>query len=121
VRRYWLRFDISAIYPAGWPPVVGVTGYSLDDCVEIVTRRYGRCGVARLTRVEPDPDLSTFERGSVPLGLPLGVPVWRGIWYPPENLAGPEPTRSKASSGRVNQSTVPHPLMPRVGCSSQGT
>ncbi len=50
MNRYWLHFDISAIYPRGWPPVVGVTGQDLDDCLEIVRHQYGR-HVPPMTRV----------------------------------------------------------------------
>ncbi|MDI1462185.1 hypothetical protein QEZ54_14545 [Catellatospora sp. KI3] len=86
--RYWIHYDISMTYPHGWPPVVGVTGQNLDDCLEIVQHRYGP-PVPPVTRVVEDPDLAHFQPGDAPSGWPLGVPVWRGIWYPPENLTRP--------------------------------
>lgn len=89
MNRYWLHFDISGIYPHGWPPVVGVTGRDFDDCLKIVRHWYGP-PYPPLTRVVEDPDLTEFQPGMVPLGQPLGVPVWRGIWYPPVNLTGLE-------------------------------
>jgi hypothetical protein len=90
VRRYLLYFDAAAIYPSFWPPVVGVTGFDLDDCIEMVTQRYGRRVQATLVKVVREPDLTEFVPGMWPLGRSLGVTVWRGVWYPPENLAGPE-------------------------------
>lgn len=99
MNRYWLHFDISVTYPRGWPPVVGVTGQDLDDCLEIIRHRYGR-HVPPATRVVGDPDLTDFQPGSVPGGWTLGVPVWRGVWYPPENITGPEPPERQRSHPR---------------------
>jgi hypothetical protein len=99
VSRYWLHFDISAIFPRGWPPVIGVTGRDLDDCLGIIAHRYGP-NPPPLTRVVKDPDLTDFRPGMAPLGWSLGVPVWRGIWYPPENLGGPEPPERQLSEPR---------------------
>ncbi|MFC4149232.1 hypothetical protein ACFO0M_23525 [Micromonospora mangrovi] len=62
--RYWFHFDLSAIYPRGWPPVVGVTGQGLDDCLEIVRHRYGP-HVPPMTKVVEDPDLAEFQPGTV--------------------------------------------------------
>lgn len=39
-----------------------------------------------------DPDVGALVEAGA-LG-PVGVPVWRGIWHPPWNLAGPEDDRS---------------------------
>jgi hypothetical protein len=89
VRRYLLYVDRPADKPV-WPPVVGVTGLDLDDCVEIVVQRYGPRPRASLVRVVEEPDLTHFVPGMFPLDGQLGVTVWRGIWYPPENLVGPE-------------------------------
>ena len=89
MRRYWIWFDISEAIPRGWPPVIGVTGFNLDDCLMITAHWYGPHGPP-LVSVAEDPDLTDFQPGTIPLGWPLGVPVWRGIWYPPLNISGPE-------------------------------
>lgn len=96
MNRYWLHFDISAIYPRGWPPVIGVTGQDLDDCLELVRYWYGP-PAPPMTKVVENPDLTDFRPGTVPLGLSLGVSVWRGIWYPPENIRGSEPPERQRS------------------------
>lgn len=92
VKRFWLFFDISATYPRGWPPVVGVTGWDLRDCLTLLERQLGPDGPP-LTRVVENPDLSHVELEGLPgvIGLGLGVPVWRGIWSPPFNLSRPAP------------------------------
>jgi hypothetical protein len=93
VKRFWLFFDISTTYPRGWPPVLGVTGWDLRDCLAIVERRLGPDGPP-LTGFVENPDLSDIAWDHLP-GRPagLGVPVWRGIWSPPWNLTQPEPRR----------------------------
>jgi hypothetical protein len=73
-----------------WPPVVGVTGLDVDDCLEIVGQWYGPRSRAALVEVVEEPDLTNFVPGMFPLDGTLGVTVWRGIWYPPLNLIGPE-------------------------------
>ncbi|GAA4244354.1 hypothetical protein GCM10022255_007100 [Dactylosporangium darangshiense] len=100
MHRYWLYFDISASYPRAWPPVAGVTGHDVDDCVEILRHRYGM-HVPPVTKVVEDPDLTDFQPGALPGGwTTLGVPVWRGVWYPPENITGPEPPERQRSHPR---------------------
>lgn len=99
MHRYWLHFDISGIYLRVLPPVVGVTGQDLDDCLEIIAHRYGQ-HVPPMTRVVEDPDLTDFQPDTVPGGWSLGVPVWRGVWYPPENITGPEPPERQRSHPR---------------------
>jgi hypothetical protein len=89
VRRYLLYVDRPTTVPV-WPPVVGVTGLNLDDCMEIVGQRYGPRQRTGLVKVVEEPDLTCFAPGDFPLGAQLGVTVWRGIWYPPENLTGAE-------------------------------
>lgn len=99
MNRYWLYFDVSMIYPRFWPPAVSVTGQDLDDCLEIVRHQYGQL-VPPMTRVVEDPDLTDFQPGGVPGGWSLGVPVWRGVWYPPENITGPGPRERQRSHPR---------------------
>lgn len=89
VRRYLLHVDRPADEPM-WPPVIGVTGFDLDDCLEIVGQWFGPRSRATLIGVVEEPDLTDFVPGMFPLGGALGVTVWRGIWYPPLNLGGPE-------------------------------
>ncbi|SBT39001.1 hypothetical protein [Micromonospora auratinigra] len=70
--RYRLHFDLAQGHPRGWPPVVGVTGEDLDDCLEVVRRRYGP-ELPPVTRVVENPDLTDFRPGALPGGWSLGV------------------------------------------------
>jgi hypothetical protein len=88
VRRYLLYVDTPGDRPV-WPPVIGVTGLDLDDCLELVVQLFGPRPRTVVKRIVEQPDLTDFAPGDFPLGWGLGVTVWRGVWYPPENLAGP--------------------------------
>lgn len=89
MRRYLLHFEVSTARRAGWSPVVGVTGLDLGDCLDLAARCFGP-GMPPLTSVQEDPDVPTL-----PLSWAVGVPVWRGVWCPPYNLAGPEPVERR--------------------------
>lgn len=100
MKRYWLHFDISTICPPrAWLPVMGVTGWDLKDCLDILAHPFGPYPPP-LTGVVEGPDLTDFKQGTVPGGWLLGVTVWRGIWYPPWNIAGPEPWEHQQSRPR---------------------
>ena len=99
MQRYWISFDIAGGPPHSWPPVAGVTGRHLADCVGILRHRFGP-DVPPVTGVLVQPDLTSFRPATMPGGWTLGVPVWRGIWYPPENITGSEPPESQRSDPR---------------------
>jgi hypothetical protein len=60
-----------------------------------------------LVRVVEEPDLTDFVPGMFRLDGQLGVTVWRGIWYPPENLVGPESLETTRPYERVGQTQAP--------------
>jgi hypothetical protein len=95
LRRFWFEFEVSPpdVVPRSldgpdhWKSIqrlrngVGVTGYDEADCLGLIQANVmGRDELPPIRRVVPDVDVSTLDEGHV-LGN-LGVPVWRGIWYP---------------------------------------
>ncbi|WP_327097726.1 hypothetical protein OIE68_02265 [Nocardia vinacea] len=89
VRRFWIEFDPQECSDARFRQGVGVTGFDVRDCLSMVAD------------LVPDGMLPPVRRITVDISLAeplpvsprhLGVPVWRGVWYPPVNL-GTGPTR----------------------------
>jgi hypothetical protein len=70
------------------PPTIGVTGYDLDDALSLIKRFHWADDLPPIAELIPTPDVGELLATGA-LG-PIGVPVWRGIWYPPWNLAGHE-------------------------------
>jgi hypothetical protein len=70
------------LYGAG----VGVTGFNLGDCLQLVRSTLTMHDELPCEPViEAEPDVAS-------LGLPadqVGVPAWRGIWFPAFNLRRP--------------------------------
>ncbi|WP_433672285.1 hypothetical protein ACQP06_11940 [Nocardia sp. CA-136227] len=83
VRRFWIEFDRDR-EPA-WPGSnVGVTGYGEQDCLAMVADLLPDGVELRPVR-RITPDIVVDE--NLPVNIrALGVPVWRGVWYPPSNL-----------------------------------
>lgn len=100
--RYWFTFDVSGLGPAPGPPGtvtldggtlafrlcgmgVGVTGYDEADCLGLIEE---------LLDGEPVPPVRSRIRNvdvdSLELRSQVGVPAWRGVWYPALNLGGPD-------------------------------
>jgi hypothetical protein len=86
-RRFWLEFE------GKWSPAdpgvtaflylgVGVTGWDLEDCLQMITVITHTAKLPELEAVVEDVDVSTID----PWPNGLGVPVWRGIWFLPMNL-----------------------------------
>ena len=85
---YWIEF-VSALPRwsesdalSGWlHKVCGVTAFTLDDALFLVSKQV--CSGRPLPPVQSvieDVNLSTLDRGHV---LPnIGVPVFRGVWFP---------------------------------------
>ncbi|MGW4364448.1 hypothetical protein ACWEKT_02290 [Nocardia takedensis] len=85
VRRFWIEFDRGYEWALWWiAPYAGVTGYDEQDCLamvaDLLTDGAELPPVRRIT-----PDIVVDERLPVNIRA-LGVPVWRGVWYPPVNL-----------------------------------
>ncbi|WP_406234211.1 hypothetical protein [Nocardia sp. NBC_01009] len=83
VRRFWIEFDPQECSDARFRQGVGVTGFDVRDCLSMVAD------------LVPDGLLPPVHRITVDISLAeplpvnprhLGVPVWRGVWYPPVNL-----------------------------------
>jgi hypothetical protein len=99
--RFWLGFDLAGLGPDvafgglsldGGSPAhrlcwrgVGVTGYDLDDCLALVADMLQPEPLPPLRTTVRDIDVSTLDVDS----RWLGVPVWRGVWYPDQNSRGP--------------------------------
>ncbi|MFI7667266.1 hypothetical protein [Nocardia sp. NPDC049526] len=93
VRRFWIEFDRDRGSVLWWiRPYAGVTGFDEQDCLAMVADLLP--DDAELPPVRGiTVDVSLAEE--LPVNpLALGVPVWRGVWYPPVNLrTGPNLTR----------------------------
>ena len=61
------------------PRVVGVTAWTIEDALRLVTERFGG-ETPQVTRIAENPDLSNMWHGDI------GVSVWPGIWCPPLNM-----------------------------------
>ena len=55
-------------------------------------------------RVVPDISLAGF---TPPARLGLGVPVWRGVWFPPDNLGTSGIWRPRGAARAINPSIWP--------------
>lgn len=87
--RYWIEFARPLQrHGIRWlPSAVGVTAYSLDDALEIVCQYLYEYmpmphegeSLPPVSTITEGIDVSTIERKH----FGLGVPIWRGIWYPP--------------------------------------
>lgn len=85
VRRFWIEFERG--YPSAlwWvSSYAGVTGFDEQDCLGLVADLLA--DDAELPPVRGiTADVSLAEE--LPVNpRALGVPVWRGVWYPPVNL-----------------------------------
>jgi hypothetical protein len=85
LHRYWIEFDLTcgeARNRGIWHGNCGVTAWTFDDALRIVSDRlYAGGSLPEITRVIEDIDISTLEPNHVRPNI--GVPVWRGIWWPP--------------------------------------
>ena len=86
LHRYWFEFDFSAQAASyGWRylPALGcgITAYNYADAIRIMQIFLLRDpGMPLFKAVIVDIDVSTLDPRHI---LPnIGVPVWRGLWYP---------------------------------------
>lgn len=105
VRRFWIEFDVRDC-PAPWfGKAIGVTGFDVRDCLSMAADLVTDGPLPPVRRITVDISLAA------PLPLNprhLGVPVWRGVWYPPANL-GTGPIRAIDSRGVSGDYPTPVP------------
>ncbi|WP_174186243.1 hypothetical protein [Nocardia barduliensis] len=102
-RRYWIEFDRQECSDARFWQGVGVTGFDVPDCLSMVADLVPDGPLPPVRRITVDISLAE----PLPVNGYLGVPVWRGVWYPPVNL-GIGPTRGLDRRGAP--SNYPTPL-----------
>jgi hypothetical protein len=112
VRRFWFEFDLAS--PGSQPEPtfaclslgVGVTGFDVADCLWMIRDLLPTARMPPIRSVTPDVSLAEFA----PRAPGLGVPVWRGVWFPPDNLRTSGVWRPPGAARAVNPSIwVPNP------------
>jgi hypothetical protein len=112
VRRFWFEFDLPspgsqrqsafACLSLG----VGVTGFDVADCLWMIRDLLPTVSLPPTSTVIPDISLAQFA----PRMIGLGVPVWRGVWFPPDNLRTSGVWRPAGAPRAINPSIwVPNP------------
>jgi hypothetical protein len=101
--RYWFEFDVFDLRPP--PPApgtvsldggtvayrfcwrgVGATGYDERDCLELIAQAISPEGLPPVSK-----SLRNVDVSALPITTSeVGVPAWRGIWFPRINLRGPD-------------------------------
>jgi hypothetical protein len=81
LRRFWFEFDARDRHGCDLPSQCGVTAWNELDALTLVAESY--CEKDEL----PSPNTSIHDIDVSKLHDPhirpnIGVPVWRGIWYP---------------------------------------
>ncbi len=85
LRRYWIEFNIPSADVRTETDLLkigcGVTGYSLDDCLEIMQQNMLKGSkLPPIKKVIEDVDISTLDTNHV---LPnIDLVISRGIWFP---------------------------------------
>ena len=111
MHRFWFTFDVS------WPPTsqdyrltsalllqgVGVTGFDEADCLSMVLDIVPVSELPQVIGCIPD----VFVPDVMVPGRPIGVPVWRGVWYPPINLGQSGIWRPVGAPRALNPSVWP--------------
>ncbi|MFE7798612.1 hypothetical protein [Nocardia sp. NPDC057440] len=106
VRRFWIEFDRDHRSVLWWAePYAGVTGFDEQDCLAMVADlipSYQELPPVRSITV----DISLAQE--LPVNRPsIGVPVWRGVWYPPTNLQTGPTWRPRGVNRAFNPSYEP--------------
>ncbi|MFE9320938.1 hypothetical protein ACIHDR_13920 [Nocardia sp. NPDC052278] len=110
VRRFWIEFDLEhePDFRVELGQGVGVTGFDEQDCLAMVA-----------DLLPDDTELPPVRRMTVDVSLAeklpvnpptLGVPVWRGVWYPPMNLRTGPTWRPRGVDRAFNPSSDPAPV-----------
>ena len=90
LKRYWFEFDFPSprLSHYGYIPLYGccgITAFDYKDALKIMRRFILREDETPIfKRVVENFDVSTIEEENIRLNL--GVPIWRGVWYPAYNL-----------------------------------
>ncbi|WP_194836594.1 hypothetical protein [Nocardia sp. XZ_19_369] len=110
VRRFWIEFDMErdSDYWSALDQGVGVTGFDVQDCLSMLANVLPAGKelppVRRVTA-----DISLAE--PLPVHAPyLGVPVWRGVWYPPWNLSIGPIWRPRGVDRTAERPGIPTPV-----------
>jgi hypothetical protein len=83
LHRYWFKFALtfSDSHPAGTLLGCGVTAYSQEDAVALMTERvFTKTQLPVIESVQEDVDVSTLDAGHVRPNM--GNVLKRGIWFP---------------------------------------
>ncbi|WP_378740894.1 hypothetical protein [Nocardia brasiliensis] len=108
-RRYWIEFDLGECSDTRLWQGVGVTGFDVPDCLSMVADMVPDGLLPPVRRITVDISLAE----PLPVNPPmLGVPVWRGVWYPPVNL-GTGPIRRIDRRGAPSDHPAPVTESPR--------
>ena len=82
LHRYWIELE-SGDPKLAWQGKFryGVTAYNYEDALKLLVESFFmNRGFPSVVSVVEDVDISTLQVGK--LVTEIGVPVWRGIWYP---------------------------------------
>lgn len=107
--RFWFEFDVSQVGPPEGEGTtidggtlahrfcglgVGVTAFDRADALSLIEQVLAPEPIPPIVHEERDPDVSELAEGMRRLRAVgtsgLGVPIWRGIWFPALNRSGPE-------------------------------
>jgi hypothetical protein len=112
VRRFWFEFDLpspGSLRESAFACLslgAGVTGFDVADCLWMIRDLLPTASVPPVRTVIPDVSLAEFA----PRVMGLGVPAWRGVWFPPDNLRTSGVWRPTGASRAINPSVwVPNP------------
>lgn len=90
LKRYWFEFDFPEprLGHEGYIPACGgcgITAFDYDDALKIMRQFMLQDGETPIfRRIVENVDISAIEDEDVLNHM--GVPVWRGVWYPDYNL-----------------------------------
>lgn len=91
LRRYWVEFDVpgsreplsdeAEVDTRDWRLCAcGVTAFTVDDALQMIRELlYRDEAMPPIRKVIEDVDITTLDQHVRPN---IGVPIWRGIWYP---------------------------------------
>ena len=103
--RYWFEFDLTGLEPPSYSPGtvsldggtlahrfcwkgVGITGFDEADCLTLLADVLAPEAVPPVRTSTRNVDVSSLDLEPRWVGTAI-VPVWRGVWFPPQNAGGP--------------------------------